>query len=122
VAATALGHAASSGAGSSGGRAGARRRRGSKGAEAAADLGASAVAHGKLAVHGGCGDVRRPRRALTMAARGGLPGQGGVRRGGRGGQWLWRRGVMRARKAVAMADTRGGGTAHPGGDKGVLPS
>jgi hypothetical protein len=85
VAATALGHAASSGTGSSGGRAGARRRRGSKGAEAAADLGASAVAHGKLTVHGGCGGVRRPRRALAMAARGGLPGQGGARRGGRGG-------------------------------------
>jgi hypothetical protein len=84
VAATALGHAVSSGAGLSGGRAGARRRRGSKGAKAAANLGASAVAHGKLAVHGGCGDVRRPRRALAMAARGGLPGQGGARRGGRG--------------------------------------
>jgi hypothetical protein len=57
-----------------------------------------------------------------MAAQGGLLGQGGARWGGRGGQWTWRCGARRPRKAVAMVDTRGGGTAHPGGGEGALPS
>jgi hypothetical protein len=62
---------------------------------------------GKPAVHSGCGGARRPRRAVTMAARG-RAALGGV--------------AVVAQGEETAEGNEHDGTTHPGGGEGALPS